>query len=863
MTHSTVLFSNATTHSTVASLCTGVPSAPILQLHPPAQQASARNTLQFIMRLFLIVSTALFFHLSVQASSATRDTILTGQALAVNDKLVSKNGRYALGFFETRSKSSEGTTNWYLGIWFNTVPKFTPAWVANRDKPIKNITSLELTIYSDGNLVVLNRSTKSIFWSTHAKNTRNNTTAMLLSSGNLILINSSNSSEFLWQSFDYPTDTFFPGAKIGWDKVTGLNRRLVSWKNLIDPATGAYCYELDPSGVNQLLFVALNSSIPYWSTGVWNGKYFGSIPEMAARHSISPAFVDNDKEKYLTYNLVSENMDENMIARHAMDISGQAKTYIWMKGSQDWVIINAQPKAQCDVDAICGPFTICTDNQAPHCNCMEGFTITSPGDWELEDRKDGCSRNTQADCITNTSTTHTTDKFYSVPCVRLPRSARKVEAAKSASKCSQVCLNNCSCTAYSFGGSGCSVWHNELHNVKRVQCSDSSNSDGGTLYIRLSAKDVESLNNNRRGIVIGVAAGTGVSALGLFALILLLMIWRNKNKNSGRILNGSQGCNGIIAFRYNDLQRATKNFTNKLGRGSFGSVFKGFINDSNAIAVKRLDGAYQGEKQFRAEVSSIGAVQHINLVKLVGFCCEGSKRLLVYEYMSNRSLDVHLFRSNSTMLSWTARYQIALGIARGLAYLHDSCRDSIIHCDIKPENILLDASFLPKIADFGMAKILGRDFSRVLTTMRGTVGYLAPEWITGVAITPKVDVYGYGMVLLEIISGRRNTWTTCCTNGNLDVYFPVHAARKLLEGDVGSVVDQMLDGDVNLDEAELVCKVACWCIQDDEFDRPTMGEVVQILERIVEIGMPPIPRRLQALAGCLHSTGSSHSQRAS
>lgn len=133
MTHSTVLFSNATTHSTVASLCTGVPSAPILQLHPPAQQASARNRLQFIMRLFLIVSTALFFHLSVQASSATRDTILTGQALAVNDKLVSKNGRYALGFFETRSKSSEGTTNWYLGIWFNTVPKFTLEHARVRD----------------------------------------------------------------------------------------------------------------------------------------------------------------------------------------------------------------------------------------------------------------------------------------------------------------------------------------------------------------------------------------------------------------------------------------------------------------------------------------------------------------------------------------------------------------------------------------------------------------------------------------------------------------------------------------------------------------------------------------------------------
>jgi serine/threonine protein kinase len=221
--------------------------------------------------------------------------------------------------------------------------------------------------------------------------------------------------------------------------------------------------------------------------------------------------------------------------------------------------------------------------------------------------------------------------------------------------------------------------------------------------------------------------------------------------------------------------------------------------------------------------------------------------------MSNSSLDVHLFRINHTPLNWTARYQIAQGVARGLAYLHESCRDCIIHCDIKPENILLDDSFIPKIADFGMAKLLGRGFSRVLTTVRGTVGYLAPEWIAGVAITPKVDVYSYGMVLLEIISGKRNSCTSSSSGGNLDVFFPVHAARKLLEGDAGSLVDHMLHGNVNLDEAELACKVACWCIQDDELDRPTMGQVVQILEGRVEIGMPTIPRLLEAMAGSTHS----------
>uniref|UniRef100_A0ACD6AF55 Uncharacterized protein n=1 Tax=Avena sativa TaxID=4498 RepID=A0ACD6AF55_AVESA len=796
--------------------------------------------------MHLLIDFTFLLLLGTPASYALTDTILAGQALAVNDKLVSKNGRYALGFFETNSsKSSQDTTYWYLGIWFNTVPKFTSAWVANRDNPIKNTTSLELTISQDGNLVILNRSTKSIIWTTQANITRNSTTAMLLSSGNFILANSSNSSEVLWQSFDHPTDTFFPGAKLGLDKVTGLNRRIVSWKNLIDPATGVYCEKLDPSGVDQFLFTPLNSSIPYWSTGVWNGRYFPSIPEMTGSNQIfTSTFVDNDQGKYLTFNLV----DETMVTRNVIDVSGQTKQFIWLEGSQDWTMIYAQPKAPCDVYAICGPFTICNDNMFPHCTCMEGFIIASPEDWELEDRTSGCSRNTPLDCISNKSTTHNTDKFYSLPCIKLPQKAPEVEAAASASECAQACLSNCSCTAYSFNNDRCCTWHDELLNIRALQCSGTTNSTGETLYLRVSAKDFNRLKNNRKDIIIGVAIGAGLSAL-----ILLIMILRNKRKSSGHIPDGVQGCNGIIAFGFSDLQRATNKFTNKLGAGSFGAVFKGFIDDSFAVAVKRLDSAYQGEKQFRAEVSSIGAIQHINLVKLVGFCCEGSKRLLVYEYMSNSSLDAHLFRVNSTTLNWTARYQIALGVARGLAYLHESCRDCIIHCDIKPENILLDGSFIPKIADFGMAKLLGREFSRVLTTMRGTVGYLAPEWIAGVAITPKVDVYSYGMVFLEIISGRKNSYAPCSSSGNLDVYFLVHAAHKLLEGEVGNLVDQMLHADVNLDEAELACKVACWCIQDEEFHRPTMGEVVQILEGRVEIGMPPVPRLLKAMAGSSHS----------
>ena len=319
----------------------------------------------------------------------------------------------------------------------------------------------------------------------------------------------------------------------------------------------------------------------------------------------------------------------------------------------------------------------------------------------------------------------------------MPQNPQNTTGVLNEGECAHVCLSSCSCTAYSFGDYGCYVWHDELLNVKDQQYSDLTSTKVEILKVRLAAKELIRWKNHRREMLVWVVTSTSVA---LFGLVLLLMILRNKKKQYFRTINNIQGGNGIVAFRYTDLKHATKSFSIKLGSGGFGSVYKGVLADSTAIAVKVLDGFRQGEKQFRAEVSSIGIIQHVNLVKLIGFCCEGNKRLLVYEYLPYHSLDAHLFQTSVTFLNWKTRYQVALGVARGLAYLHESCREYIIHCDIKPQNILLDASFTPKIADFGMAKFMQRDFSRALTTMRGTIGYLAPEWLSGVAITTKIDV---------------------------------------------------------------------------------------------------------------------------
>ncbi|XP_024518741.1 G-type lectin S-receptor-like serine/threonine-protein kinase SD2-2 [Selaginella moellendorffii] len=332
-------------------------------------------------------------------------------------------------------------------------------------------------------------------------------------------------------------------------------------------------------------------------------------------------------------------------------------------------------------------------------------------------------------------------------------------------------------------------------------------------------------SSKNSGVAIGVGAGAGVVLL-LLAGVAAFVIVRRRRKAKRVSSSDDNFVNGELAhFTFKQLHAATDGFRKQLGSGGFGEVFKGSIQ-GEAVAVKRL--MRFDDKQFRAEVSTIGTIQHINLVRLRGFCADGAlQRLLVYEFVERGSLDRSLFNrdaENSIVLSWSQRFRIALGTAKGLAYLHEECRDRIIHCDIKPENILLDAEMKPKVADFGLAKLMGREFSRVVTSMRGTRGYLAPEWLSNMPITAKADVYSYGMTLLEIISGRRNMNVQ-----SNRTFYPFSAAQKVRNGEFAKLPDDRLE-EWDEDELRRAAKTAIWCVQDDEINRPSMKTVVQMLE---------------------------------
>ncbi|XP_062207736.1 G-type lectin S-receptor-like serine/threonine-protein kinase At2g19130 [Phragmites australis] len=769
--------------------------------------------------------------LSHQGSpSHASNTLTANQQLSGNKKLISQDGNFALGFFQP-AEGSDG--KWYIGIWYNEISVQTIVWVANREKPVSDPVSSNLIISDDGNLVLLANHSKSPTWSTNIKNNTaaSSTVAVLLNTGNLVVRHNSNTSIVLWQSFDDFTDTWLPGNKLSRNKKTGVIKRMISWKDRGDPAPGLFSIQLDPNGSPQYV-LQWNSSIVYWATGNWSGNAYTGVPELSPTNKYPNSgytfqFVDNDVETYFTYTVKN---DAQTFTRAIVDVSGLFQAFVWTEAAQAWITFFTQPKAKCNVYGVCGENSKCSENAASSCSCLKGFIENYPNNWKLDDRTAGCRRNVPLKCGNNGSVKTKQDRFYVINSVKLPDNAHGIDAA-NVRACELTCLNNCSCTAYSHNGT-CLVWYNHLINLQ-----DNIVGSSDSIFIRLAASELPNSGTKKRWIIVIIIGGFVVLSFG----VTILYFCHRRRRISG--INHVDG--SLISFKYRDLQFLTRNFSERLGAGSFGSVFKGVLPDTTTVAVKKLEGIHQGEKQFRAEVSTIGNIHHMNLIRLVGFCSEGKKRLLVYEYMPNGSLDKHLFGSSSITFSWKIRHQIAVGIARGLAYLHEECRDCIIHCDVKPQNILLDASFVPKVADLGLAKLLGRDFSRVLTSMRGTVGYLAPEWISGEAITTKADVFSYGMMLFEIISGKRNLEHA---ETSMETFFPVLVARKLLGGEVHTLLSTELINSESVEELERACKVACWCVQDNESSRPTMGEIVKILEGLVDVEMPPIPRYLQVLA---------------
>ncbi|KAL8457887.1 hypothetical protein ACS0TY_035664 [Phlomoides rotata] len=294
-----------------------------------------------------------------------------------------------------------------------------------------------------------------------------------------------------------------------------------------------------------------------------------------------------------------------------------------------------------------------------------------------------------------------------------------------------------------------------------------------------------------------------------------------------------------IRYSYSDIKKMTRGFREELGQGGYGKVYKGKLRSGRDVAIKLLGKAGANGKDFMNEIATIGRIHHVNIVNLVGYCAEMSKRALVYDFMPNGSLDKYIYsqdRVNS--LDWQTKYKITIGVARGIEYLHRGCDIQILHFDIKPHNILLDDKFIPKISDFGLAKVYSTEKKTVtLTAVRGTIGYVAPELINrGFGrVSYKADVYSFGMLLIEIVCLNKDLMRN---DGQSSQYFPDWIYDCFDQGrdiEIGKIEED--DGDENDDTRKIARKmtiVALWCIQMNPDDRPSMNKVLEMLEGEVE-----------------------------
>ncbi|KAK7315416.1 hypothetical protein VNO77_33962 [Canavalia gladiata] len=673
----------------------------------------------------------------------------------------------------------------------------------------------------------------AIVWDSGTAN-RDARSVTLEDSGNLVISNSTNGT--LWSSFDHPTDTLLPSQNFSVGKtLTSEN----------------YSFTLLRNGN---LTLKWNDSILFWNQGLNSSVNVSLDNPVLGLTSIGILQLSDAKlsaSAIVAYSSDYAEGGNNILRVLKLDNDGNLRIYSTTRGSGIPTVRWAAVQDQCEVYAYCGNYGICSYNDSnPVCGCpSQNFEMVDPNDG-----RKGCRRKVSLDSCQGSATMLQLDhaQFLTYP----PDSESQVFYI-GISACRGNCLSGSDAcfasTSLSDGTGQCYI--------KSVDFVSGYHNPAlpSTSYVKvcppLAPNPPPSLGETVRQksskvpawVVVVVILGT---LLGLIAFEGGLWMWccRNNTKFGGlsaqyALLEYASGA--PVQFSYKELQHATKGFKEKLGAGGFGAVYRGTLVNKTVVAVKQLEGIEQGEKQFRMEVATISSTHHLNLVRLIGFCSEGRHRLLVYEFMKNGSLDNFLFQTeehSGKLLNWEYRYNIALGTARGITYLHEECRDCIVHCDIKPENILLDENYIAKVSDFGLAKLVNpKDHRhRTLTSVRGTRGYLAPEWLANLPITSKSDVYSYGMVLLEIVSGRRNFDVSEETNRKK---FSIWAYEEFENGNISGILDKRLaDQEVDMEQVKRAIQACFWCIHEQPSQRPTMSRVVQMLEGVAEIEKPPAPK---------------------
>ncbi|XP_052479281.1 G-type lectin S-receptor-like serine/threonine-protein kinase LECRK1 isoform X2 [Gossypium raimondii] len=674
----------------------------------------------------------------------------------------------------------------------------------------------------------------------------------MLDTGNFVIV--SKNSTNIWESFNYPTHTILPSQELGVDG------------SLVSAQTNY------GKGKYQLRFKT-NGSLVLNQIDMFTGKPYEEYFSFPSGNGSRLAF-DNDTGDILIWNsngTLVDNVTKDVeprpdlyYYRATLDLYGVFTLYSYPRnpsGGASWSVSKAWPPNICRAfvgSALsrgqnrygigpCGCNGICELIDArPNCSCLPGFSFLDDNNHYAGCKQDYAGD--PGDCSPDGSTIgEDRFEFQNISFVNFPLSDYGIFYPATELECQQSCLRDCSCavaiypTTKNNGNATCFKKQLPLSNGHREDGLDSTvlvkvlKSDASKKQPDASKKK-PATPSNQAIVILSVLLGT-FGVLAAISLIFFCLFRRRVHDLNGvRSPSRRDLETNLQFFTYKDLEHATNRFSEELGRGAFGTVYKGELPSiyGNCVAVKKLDKfAQDGEREFTTEVKVIGQTHHKNLVRLIGYCDEAEHRLLVYEFMQNGSLSSFLF--GVPRPSWQQRLQIASMIAKGLAYLHEECSKQIIHCDIKPQNILLDESFTAKISDFGLAKLLMTDKTRTKTGIRGTKGYVAPEWFRNTPVTVKVDVYSFGVMLLEIICCRR------CVEVEMEeaAILTDWAFQCYSEGMIGKLVENDEEARNDVETLEMLLKVAIWCVQEDPLLRPSMRIVAMMLEGVVQVPNPP------------------------
>lgn len=799
------------------------------------------------MKRLIALPILLFFSCFTSSftTSLAADTIAANQNITDGKTIVSSGGNYEMGFF-----SPGNSTKRYFGIWYNKISKGRVVWVANRETPIANKSGV-FKVDERGILMLYNQN-NSVIWSSNSSRQARNPVAQLLETGNLVVINVDDNSleNIFWQSFHHPGNTFLPGMKVG-RIAPGLDVIISSWKSADDPSPGKYVFEVDPKRLE--LVVNDNSDLRSRS-GPWNGIGFSGLPYLKPDPIYNYTFVFNDEIAYFTYDLFNISVITTLVLYE----DGVMNRLTWIDRTNNWIVYASAPADNCDNYNLCGAYGRCNIGTSPACSCLNRFVPKNQAQWQRADWSSGCIRRTPLDCKIG-------DGFIKYSNVKLPQGNNwMVNISMTTEECRAECFKNCSCMAYANSdlrgkGSGCFLWFDQdLIDIR--QYTD----DGQDLYIRMAASEAAAANQDQGGSEgnnkVGVIVGSILASLFVICMGICLFVRKKKKQqkrdatshgrsrmeqvpeNSFSITYQEEDLD-LPHYDFTTLAKATNDFsfTNFLGEGGFGPVYKGVFNDGQEIAVKRLSKeSRQGLDEFMNEVKCIAQLQHRNLVKLLGYCIQRDEKILIYEYMPKKSLDFYINdQKQSKLLDWPKRLHIINGISRGLLYLHQDSRLRIIHRDLKPSNILLDDEMNPKISDFGMARSFGGNETGANTKrVVGTYGYMSPEYAIDGLFSIKSDVFSFGVLVLEIVSGKRNRGFN---HPGHQLNLLGHAWKLFKEGRPLELIDNLIVETCDLTEVMRSIHVGLLCVQHSPEDRPSMSTVVLMLSGEGTLPQPTEP----------------------